>query len=70
MKNLNEDIKTGNFKQAYLLYGEEAYLKKQYKVIPDDVWKQLCAETDTALYYERNDDLYDSANQFFESRLK
>ena len=31
MKNLNEDIKSGNFKQAYLLYGEEAYLKKQYK---------------------------------------
>ena len=31
MKSLNEDIKTGQFKQAYLLYGEEAYLKKQYK---------------------------------------
>lgn len=45
-------------------------LKKQYKVIPDEVWKQLCAETDITLYYERNDDLYDSANQFFESRLK
>ena len=28
MKNLNEDLKTGNIKQAYLLYGEEAYLKK------------------------------------------
>lgn len=27
MKNLNEDLKTGNIKQAYLLYGEEAYLK-------------------------------------------
>ena len=31
MKNIKEDIKTGNFKQAYLLYGEEAYLKQQYK---------------------------------------
>lgn len=31
MKSLNEDIKTGNLKNAYLLYGEEAYLKKQYK---------------------------------------
>lgn len=31
MKSLNEDIKSGQFKQAYLLYGEEAYLKKQYK---------------------------------------
>ena len=30
MKSLNEDIKTGNFKPVYLLYGEEAYLKKQY----------------------------------------
>ncbi len=31
MKSLNEDIKTGNFKQAYLLYGEEEYLKRRYK---------------------------------------
>ncbi len=31
MKSLNEDLKTGQFKQIYLLYGEESYLKKQYK---------------------------------------
>ena len=31
MKSLNEDIKSGKFKNVYLLYGEEAYLKKQYK---------------------------------------
>ena len=31
MKNIQEDIKTGKFRQAYLLYGEEAYLKQQYK---------------------------------------
>lgn len=31
MKSIQEDIKTGNFKQAYLLYGEETYLKQQYK---------------------------------------
>ncbi|MCI6004173.1 MAG: DNA polymerase III subunit delta [Blautia sp.] len=31
MKTIQEDIKTGNFKQAYLLFGEEAYLKQQYK---------------------------------------
>ena len=43
MKSLNEDLKTGQLKQIYLLYGEEAYLKKQYKdklhyaiVPPDD----------------------------------
>lgn len=31
MKSLNEDIKNGNFKHIYLLYGEEAYLKRSYK---------------------------------------
>jgi DNA polymerase-3 subunit delta len=31
MKSLNEDLKTGNFKQVYLLYGEESYLKRQFK---------------------------------------
>ena len=31
MKSINEDIKNGNFRQVYLLYGEEAYLKKHYK---------------------------------------
>ena len=32
MKSLNEDLKTGQFNKVYLLYGEEAYLKKQYKI--------------------------------------
>ena len=31
MKTIDEDIRTGQFKQIYLLYGAEAYLKKQYK---------------------------------------
>ncbi len=31
MKQLNQDIKTGQFKQVYLLYGEEGYLRKQYR---------------------------------------
>lgn len=31
MKNIQADIKSGKFKQAYLLYGEEAYLRQQYK---------------------------------------
>lgn len=31
MKSLNEDLKTGKFKQIYLLCGEEGYLKRQYK---------------------------------------
>lgn len=43
MKSLNEDLKTGQLNSVYLLYGEEAYLKKQYKdklrnamISPDD----------------------------------
>lgn len=31
MKSIQEDIKTGNYKQAYLFFGEETYLKQQYK---------------------------------------
>ena len=31
MRTIDEDIKNQKFKTAYLLYGEEAYLKKQYK---------------------------------------
>lgn len=31
MQKINEDIKSGNLKQVYLLFGEEAYLRKQYK---------------------------------------
>jgi DNA polymerase-3 subunit delta len=31
MKTIDEDIRTGSFKQIYLLYGTEGYLKKQYR---------------------------------------
>ena len=31
MKKLNEEIKTGQLKQVYLLCGEEAYLRSQYR---------------------------------------
>lgn len=31
MQVLNQDIKEKNFKKAYLLYGEEAFLKRSYK---------------------------------------
>lgn len=31
MKSIDEDIKTGRFQSVYLLYGEEDYLKKQYR---------------------------------------
>ena len=47
MKSLNEDIKTGNFKPVYLLYGEEAYLKKQYR---DRITKAIFPDGDTVNY--------------------
>ena len=31
MKKLLEEIKSGQLKQVYILYGEEAYLRNQYK---------------------------------------
>lgn len=51
MKSINEDIKTGQFKQVYLLFGEEDYLKKQYK---EKLRKSLLPEDDTVnyAYYE------------------
>jgi DNA polymerase-3 subunit delta len=51
MKSLNEDIKTGQFKNIYLLYGEEDYLKKQYK---GKLTKAMLPEGDTVnyAYYE------------------
>lgn len=44
MKTIDEDIKTGQLKQVYLLYGEEAYLKKQYK---DKLLHALVEDGDT-----------------------
>lgn len=54
MQKINEDIKTGQLKQAYLLYGEEAYLRKQYK---DKLKAALCSDGDTMNfhYYDGKD---------------
>ncbi len=54
MQQLNDDIKNGQFKQVYLLYGEEAYLRKQYR---DKLKKAMVAEDDTmnSHYYEGKD---------------
>lgn len=51
MKQINEQIKQGNLKQFYLLYGEERYLRRQYR---DKLRKALCREGDTmnTHYYE------------------
>ena len=44
MKSIDEDIKSGQFKRLYLLYGDEDYLKKQYR---DKLLHALVAEGDT-----------------------
>ncbi len=44
MKQINEDIKQGNFRHAYLLYGEERYLRRQYR---ERLQKALCGDGDT-----------------------
>lgn len=51
MKSLNEDLKTGQLKQIYLLYGEEDYLKKQYR---DKLHQAIVPLEDTMnyAYYE------------------
>lgn len=41
MKTIDEDIKAGTFKQIYLFYGEEGYLKRQYR---DKLKQALCAD--------------------------
>ena len=51
MKSLNEDLRTGQLNRVYLLYGEEAYLKKQYK---DKLRVAMLSPDDTMnyAYYE------------------
>lgn len=44
MKTIDEDIKSGQFRQSYLLYGEEVYLKKQYR---DKLVRAMTTEGDT-----------------------
>ena len=44
MKQINDDIKSGSFKQVYLLHGEERYLCRQYR---EKLKKALCSEDDT-----------------------
>lgn len=44
MKQLSADIKSGDLRQIYLLYGEEDYLKKQYK---DRLKKAIIGDEDS-----------------------
>ena len=43
MLRINNDIKSGQFKPVYLLFGEERYLRKQYR---DKLKNALCAPDD------------------------
>lgn len=45
--SINDDIKSGEFKKAYLLYGDEDYLKKNFK---DRLVKALNPDGDTMNY--------------------
>lgn len=47
MKRINEDIKQKQFKRVYLLFGEENYLKLQYR---DKLKQALMSEEDTMNY--------------------
>lgn len=47
MKVLNQDIKNGEFKPVYLIYGEEAFLKRSYK----NRIKEALAGDDTMNYH-------------------
>ena len=44
MKTIDNDIKTGQLKQVYLLYGKERYLLRQYR---DKLKKAIVSEDDT-----------------------
>lgn len=54
VKSIDEDIKNGTFQKVYLLYGEETYLKKQYK----NKLKQALSKPDdtmNAVFFEGKD---------------
>ena len=57
MRQINDDIKQGKLQQFYLLYGEERYLRRQYR---EKLQRALCDEGDTMnthFYQGRNIDV-------------
>lgn len=54
MQKLNEELKSGQLKQVYLLYGEEDYLRRQYR---DKLKKALTGDGDSmnCHYFEGKD---------------
>lgn len=57
MKTIDEDIRSGNLKQIYLLYGTEDYLKRQYRdklknaltAAGEDSGWAVCCQAETAI---------------------
>lgn len=54
MQRINDDIKNGTFQRAYLLYGEERYLRRQYR---DKLRAAMCGDGDemNTHHYEGKD---------------
>ncbi|MCR4850970.1 MAG: DNA polymerase III subunit delta [Lachnospiraceae bacterium] len=52
MKRITEDIKTGNFRRLYLILGQEAYLRIQYR---DMLKKAMVSDDMNCNVYEGND---------------
>lgn len=48
MKRILEDIKSGDFRRVYVLYGQEAYLQKQYR---DKLIDAMTADGDTMNFW-------------------
>lgn len=75
MKTINEDMKQGKFHQIYLLCGEEAYLKKQYKykikeaLIPDGDTMNYAYYEGKGIDYKELIDLAETMPFFAERRV-
>ncbi|MCD8346371.1 MAG: DNA polymerase III subunit delta [Lachnospiraceae bacterium] len=75
MKTINEDIKSGQFRPAYLLYGEEAYLKVQYKnklraaILPEDDTMNLSVYTGKGIDVKQMIDQAETMPFFADHRL-
>ena len=69
LQQLLEDIKNGSFARVYLLYGEETYLRLQYR---DKLKKALIPDGDTMNYhyFEGKDALLGSLSVLFDEKYE
>lgn len=54
MQRINEDLRTGQLKKMYLLYGEEAYLRRQYR---DRLKEAIIGDDNMNYYYHEGKDV-------------